>query len=48
MPTIAGFGNLLASLSGFYYLSGYAEDEIAPPYGAYTDSSCPGWPPSPS
>ena len=33
----AGFGNLMASLSGFYYLSGYSEAEIAPPYGAYTD-----------
>jgi benzylsuccinate CoA-transferase BbsF subunit len=32
-----GFGQLMASLSGFYYLSGYSSDEIAPPYGAYTD-----------
>jgi benzylsuccinate CoA-transferase BbsF subunit len=32
-----GFGNLMASLSGFYYLAGYSEAEIAPPYGAYTD-----------
>lgn len=32
-----GFGNLMASLSGFYYLAGYSPSEIAPPYGAYTD-----------
>ncbi len=32
-----GFGNLMASLSGFYYLSGYSESELTPPYGAYTD-----------
>jgi benzylsuccinate CoA-transferase BbsF subunit len=32
-----GFGQLMASLSGFYYLSGYSEREITPPYGAYTD-----------
>jgi benzylsuccinate CoA-transferase BbsF subunit len=32
-----GFGNLMAALSGFYYVSGYSEDEIGPPYGAYTD-----------
>ena len=32
-----GFGNLMASLSGFYYLSGYSASELAPPYGAYTD-----------
>jgi benzylsuccinate CoA-transferase BbsF subunit len=32
-----GFGQLMASLSGFYYLSGYSAQEISPPYGAYTD-----------
>jgi benzylsuccinate CoA-transferase BbsF subunit len=32
-----GFGNLMAALSGFYFASGYSRDEIAPPYGAYTD-----------
>ncbi len=32
-----GFGQLMASLSGFFHLSGYSEAEIAPPYGAYTD-----------
>jgi benzylsuccinate CoA-transferase BbsF subunit len=32
-----GFGQLMASLSGFYHLAGYSESEIAPPYGAYTD-----------
>jgi benzylsuccinate CoA-transferase BbsF subunit len=32
-----GFGQLMASLSGFYHLSGYSEAQIAPPYGAYTD-----------
>jgi benzylsuccinate CoA-transferase BbsF subunit len=31
----------MASLSGFYYLSGYSVDEIAPPSGAYTDSIVP-------
>lgn len=36
-----GFGNLMASLCGFYYLSGYSEDEIGPPYGAYTDFIAP-------
>ncbi len=32
-----GFGNLMASLTGFYYMSGYSVEDIAPPYGAYTD-----------
>ena len=33
-----GFGQLMAALSGFYYISGYGPGEDpAPPYGAYTD-----------
>lgn len=36
-----GFGNLMAALSGFYYVSGYSEDEPCPPYGAYTDFIAP-------
>ncbi|SRR5579875_2944928 len=33
-----GFGQLMAALSGFYYISGYDPlDDPAPPYGAYTD-----------
>jgi crotonobetainyl-CoA:carnitine CoA-transferase CaiB-like acyl-CoA transferase len=32
-----GYGQLIAALSGFYYLSGYSETDIAPPHGAYTD-----------
>jgi len=37
----AGFGQLLSALSGFYHISGYSEDEICPPYGAYTDYVAP-------
>jgi crotonobetainyl-CoA:carnitine CoA-transferase CaiB-like acyl-CoA transferase len=33
----AGFGNLLASLCGFYHLTGYADSGPMPVYGAYTD-----------
>ena len=36
-----GFGNLMAALSGFYYVSGYSEAEPCPPYGAYTDFIAP-------
>jgi len=36
-----GFGQLMAALSGFYYISGYSEDEPAPPYGAYSDFIAP-------
>ncbi len=37
----AGFGQLLSALAGFYHISGYSEDEICPPYGAYTDYVAP-------
>jgi crotonobetainyl-CoA:carnitine CoA-transferase CaiB-like acyl-CoA transferase len=33
----AGFGNLLASLSGFYHVTGYPDSGPMPVYGAYTD-----------
>lgn len=36
-----GFGNLMAALSGFYYIAGYSEEELCPPYGAYTDFIAP-------
>ena len=36
-----GFGNLMAALSGFYYVSGYSEAEPCPPYGAFTDFIAP-------
>jgi benzylsuccinate CoA-transferase BbsF subunit len=36
-----GFGNLMAALSGFYYIAGYSETELCPPYGAYTDFIAP-------
>ncbi|MBV8139611.1 MAG: CoA transferase [Deltaproteobacteria bacterium] len=36
-----GFGNLMAALSGFYYLAGYSEADPCPPYGAYTDFIAP-------
>jgi crotonobetainyl-CoA:carnitine CoA-transferase CaiB-like acyl-CoA transferase len=32
-----GFGQLMAALSGFYEISGWADRGPAPPYGAYTD-----------
>ncbi len=32
-----GFGQLMAGLSGFYHISGYAEGSVCPPYGAYSD-----------
>ncbi len=37
----AGFGQLLSALAGFYHISGYSEQEICPPYGAYTDYVAP-------
>jgi len=37
-----GFGQLMAALSGFYYISGYGEGQPpAPPYGAYSDFIAP-------
>jgi crotonobetainyl-CoA:carnitine CoA-transferase CaiB-like acyl-CoA transferase len=37
-----GFGNLMAALSGFYYIAGYSEGAPpCPPYGAYTDFIAP-------
>ena len=33
----AGFGNMLASLCGFYHLTGYPDSGPMPVYGAYTD-----------
>jgi crotonobetainyl-CoA:carnitine CoA-transferase CaiB-like acyl-CoA transferase len=33
----AGFGNMLAALSGFYHLTGYTDSGPMPIYGAYTD-----------
>src|SRR5258708_1828514 len=36
-----GFGQLMAALSGFYYISGYGPGSFAPPYGAYTDFIAP-------
>ena len=32
-----GFGQLMAALSGFYYICGYSKESPCPPYGAYTD-----------
>jgi benzylsuccinate CoA-transferase BbsF subunit len=36
-----GFGNLMAALAGFYHIAGYSENELCPPYGAYTDFIAP-------
>jgi benzylsuccinate CoA-transferase BbsF subunit len=36
-----GFGQLMAALSGFYYISGYSSESPCPPYGAYTDFIAP-------
>jgi benzylsuccinate CoA-transferase BbsF subunit len=36
-----GFGQLMAALSGFYYVSGYGPGSCAPPYGAYSDFIAP-------
>jgi crotonobetainyl-CoA:carnitine CoA-transferase CaiB-like acyl-CoA transferase len=36
--TMAGFGQLMSALAGFYFISGYPDSpDPAPPYGAYTD-----------
>lgn len=32
-----GYGNLGANLAGFYYISGYPDRDISPPFGAYSD-----------
>jgi benzylsuccinate CoA-transferase BbsF subunit len=37
----AGFGMQLASIAGFYHLSGYSQDELTPPHGPYTDFVAP-------
>jgi benzylsuccinate CoA-transferase BbsF subunit len=36
-----GFGQLMAALSGFYYISGYGPGSCTPPYGAYSDFIAP-------
>lgn len=36
-----GYGQLMAALSGFYYIAGYSPDRPCPPYGAYTDFIAP-------
>jgi crotonobetainyl-CoA:carnitine CoA-transferase CaiB-like acyl-CoA transferase len=36
-----GFGQLMAALSGFYYISGYEDGSCCAPYGAYTDFIAP-------
>lgn len=36
-----GFGQLMAALSGFYYISGYERGSCCAPYGAYTDFIAP-------
>jgi benzylsuccinate CoA-transferase BbsF subunit len=36
-----GYGQLMASLSGFYSISGYSAESPCPPYGAYTDFVAP-------
>jgi len=36
-----GFGQLMAALSGFYYIAGYDVDSPCPPYGAYSDFVAP-------
>jgi crotonobetainyl-CoA:carnitine CoA-transferase CaiB-like acyl-CoA transferase len=37
----AGFGTMLAAISGFYNVSGYSPDEITPVHGPYTDFVAP-------
>jgi crotonobetainyl-CoA:carnitine CoA-transferase CaiB-like acyl-CoA transferase len=37
----AGFGHLMASISGLYSICGYSEEEPCPPYGAYSDFIAP-------
>lgn len=36
-----GYGQLMAALSGFYFISGYGDGNPCPPYGAYTDFIAP-------
>ena len=36
-----GFGQLMASLTGFYHIAGWPDRAPAPPYGAYTDFIAP-------
>ena len=36
-----GFGQLMAALAGYYYISGYDKDSPCPPYGAYSDFIAP-------
>src|SRR5208282_5274611 len=36
-----GFGQLMAALSGFYYIAGYDVESPCPPYGAYSDFVAP-------
>ena len=36
-----GFGQLMAAICGFYYISGYDKDSPCPPYGAYSDFIAP-------
>lgn len=36
-----GFGQLMAALSGFYFISGYGPGSCCPPYGAYSDFIAP-------
>jgi len=36
-----GFGQLMAAICGFYYISGYDQDSPCPPYGAYSDFIAP-------
>jgi len=36
-----GFGQLMASLAGYYHISGWPDRDPAPPYGAYTDFIAP-------
>jgi len=36
-----GFGQLMASLAGYYHISGWPDRPPAPPYGAYTDFIAP-------
>lgn len=37
----AGFGTQLSAIAGFWQLSGYAPDDLAPPHGPYTDFVAP-------
>jgi benzylsuccinate CoA-transferase BbsF subunit len=37
----AGFGTQLAALAGFWHVSGYSPEDLAPPHGPYTDFVAP-------